>query len=388
MAVALAAGAVGCVAFAWRRRAKRSQAPQITEAHARALVWDSISGALSASQLFIGDHLGIYSVMRDLSSGGASWTVIDLSQRTELHARWLREWCAQQAAMGILRLEDGDGDSDSQLRYHLPAAFGEVLANRASPHYDISMVQLVPSLVWRAQNNAPAWFKSGIGASYDNVDVTDAIDRQHLVQIRTCLIPKVIPAVPDVQEALERGVAVAELGCGGGNMLIELAKHFPRCTFHGYEVSDPALMRAASAVAAAGLSNVRIHDGRLQPLGEAAERYPVVLTLDVLHDASHPTELIKQVRQRISPNGVWLLADVKCEHGIRNNVKKNPAAKTMFAFSVTLCMSCALSEKGGAGLGTLGFSIPVARRMLQDGGFRDTRVLLEDGNTRWFEVRP
>ena len=101
-----------------------------------------------------------------------------------------------------------------------------------------------------------------------------------------------------------------------------------------------------------------------------------------------PLSLRPQVRKRLSPHGVWLLADIKCEDGVRNNLRRNPAAKAMFAFSVCLCMSCALSEDGGAGLSTLGFSEPVARRMLAEGGFGSVSVLLEDGNTRWYEVRP
>ncbi len=50
-------------------------------------------------------------------------------------------------------------------------------------------------------------------------------------------------------------------------------------------------------------------------------------------------------------------------------------------------MSSALSEKGGAGLGTLGFGVAQAKKMLKAGGFGSVRVLLEGvDSTRWFEV--
>ena len=95
------------------------------------------------------------------------------------------------------------------------------------------------------------------------------------------------------------------------------------------------------------------------------------------------------MRAALRPDGVWLLADIAGEDGVRANVRVNAAAATMFAFSTCLCMSCALSEPGGAGLGTLGFSVSVAREMrVTDGGFRAMRVLLEQDNTRWFEVTP
>ena len=49
--------------------------------------------------------------------------------------------------------------------------------------------------------------------------------------------------------------------------------------------------------------------------------------------------------------------------------------------------ACALSEPGGRGLGTLGFSERVAREMVLGRGlFTECRVLHEADNTRWFEV--
>ena len=36
------------------------------------------------------------------------------------------------------------------------------------------------------------------------------------------------------QEALEKGIRVADLGCGGGCLLVPLARRFPKSTFVGY----------------------------------------------------------------------------------------------------------------------------------------------------------
>ena len=74
--------------------------------------------------------------------------------------------------------------------------------------------------------------------------------------------------------------------------------------------------------------------------------------------------------------------------GVRENVEHHPGAATMYAFSTCLCMACALSEPGGRGLGTLGFSERVAREMVLGRGlFTALRVVHEGSdNTRWFEV--
>ena len=70
---------------------------------------------------------------------------------------------------------------------------------------------------------------------------------------------------------------------------------------------------------------------------------------------------------------------------MRDNIGKE-TARVELAFSTCLCLSCSLSSKDGAGLGTLGFSVPVANRMLAEGGFEKVKVFLEDGHTRWFVV--
>ena len=53
-------------------------------------------------------------------------------------------------------------------------------------------------------------------------------------------------------------------------------------------------------------------------------------------------------------------------------------------------MSSSMSCEGGAGLGTLGLSVPVAERLLvEEGGFASVAVLPVEGpNTRYYEVVP
>jgi hypothetical protein len=61
----------------------------------------------------------------------------------------------------------------------------------------------------------------------------------------------------------------------------------------------------------------------------------------------------------------------------------------MYGFSVATCMSSALSEPGGAGLGTLGFNEEVAERMCKEGGF--TKFVthdFDDPANLYYEVRP
>ena len=104
------------------------------------------------------------------------------------------------------------------------------------------------------------------------------------------------------------------------------------------------------------------------------------------HDAPFPDKLVAQVRQALAPGGVWLIGDMNNADGVRANIRFNPGAKVGWAISSCLCLACGMSEEGGAGLGTLGLTVSVARRLLAAGGFGDVKVLMEEGIHRWFEV--
>ena len=82
---------------------------------------------MQASQLFIGDALDLYATMRTLDE----FTVTDLAKASGLHARWLREWCSQQAAMGVLVLLPGEAEDDASLRFRLLPAYADVLGDPA-----------------------------------------------------------------------------------------------------------------------------------------------------------------------------------------------------------------------------------------------------------------
>jgi hypothetical protein len=66
---------------------------------------------------------------------------------------------------------------------------------------------------------------------------------------------------------------------------------------------------------------------------------------------------------------VFLICDIKARDSFDENVQKNPMAAMMYGASVLTCMSSALSEADGLGLGTLGFSESLARKMTAEAGF-------------------
>ena len=93
-------------------------------------------------------------------------------------------------------------------------------------------------------------------------------------------------------------------------------------------------------------------------------------------------------RHCLADDGVWLVADIKTRGGLEDN-RHIPVLPLMYGMSILYCMSSAMSEPGGAGLGTLGLTIEVFEEFAAGAGFSavETREFDIDPLNRYFEVR-
>ena len=103
---------------------------------------------------------------------------------------------------------------------------------------------------------------------------------------------------------------------------------------------------------------------------------------------TRPADAIAAIRAAIADDGTWLIKDIRSS-GSWQHDRQNPMLAMMYGFSVAACMSSALSEPGGAGLGTLGFTPAVAEEMIRAAGFTSFRTHdFDDPANLYYEVRP
>jgi SAM-dependent methyltransferase len=204
---------------------------------------------------------------------------------------------------------------------------------------------------------------------------------------RLSLVPEIVPALEGVQDRLAAGALVADVGCGAGVALTALAEAYPRSTFHGYELSRMAVERANQRIADAGLGNVEIFQRRAEQLPVGRD-YSLVLTFDCLHDMTRPDAAASAIRRAIAEDGTWLVKEIRCADNWAGN-RRNPMLAMFLGFSISSCMSSALSEPGGAGLGTVGLPPGAVERLAREAGFTRFRMHdFEDPANLYYEVRP
>ena len=347
------------------------------------VVFSKLEGAVTAGMIHLGDRLGLYGVMAQSSAGDTS---ASLAARAELHERWVREWLHNQVAARIVSCDDL---SASDPIFYLTPEMAVVLSNPSHPAYGMGMFHRLPQTM-AALKAMPESFRTGIGHDYDSHGPEGAvgIERSFEPWNQNYLIPVVIPALDGVVERLTDGAKVADIGCGSGGLAILLAKTFPNSQVAGFDISHYALERANERLEAEDVSNVSFYDPRETSIADDAS-YDLICTFDCIHDMTRPTDMMRTIRKALKPDGVWLLVDIKAHDSLELNVTKNPMASLLYGISVLSCMSSAMSEPDGEGLGTLGLSGAKASEMASQAGFsRFKRLDIEHSVNAFYEVRP
>jgi 2-polyprenyl-3-methyl-5-hydroxy-6-metoxy-1,4-benzoquinol methylase len=341
-------------------------------------IFGYLKGMGVSAMIYLGDKLGLYRALDD----AGPVTSEELAKKTGLHERWVREWIRGQAAAGLIDYKGED-------RFELSPEIALFLADENSPKLAVGIFSDLPQRM-AVVERLPESFKTGLGLNYDarGAEGARGIERVFGNWYRFTLVPQVLPKLDGVEKKLQTGAKAADIGCGAGIALVEMAKAFPQSQFHGYDISQHALARAEENKARAGLKNLTFHNVKDESLPTDAS-FDFLTTFDCIHDMTHPFEMIHAIRKALKPDGTWFLADIKSLPTFEENLEKNPMTTLLYAFSVMGCMSSALSEPGGAGLGTLGFNEAVARKTTAEAGFtRFVRHDFENPLNAYYEVRP
>ena len=225
----------------------------------------------------------------------------------------------------------------------------------------------------------------GVPQSAYNDNMWDGIERFSNGWFENLLVQQWIPAMPEVQAKLERGVQVADVGCGRGRALIKLAQAFPQARYIGYDIFGPTIERATANARAAGVAD-RARFAQRDVSQGLPEQYDVITTFDVIHDAVDPVGLLRTIHQGLRANGIYVCLDVNCADKLEDN--QGPLGAMFHGFSVLYCMTTSLAG-GGMGLGTLGFHEPKVRELCTEAGFQSVRrVPLDNPFNNLYEIRP
>ncbi len=304
----------------------------------------------------LGDRLGLG---RELAPEPA--TAAELAARTGLDERYVAEWCAAMTAAGFIEHDPGAD------RFTLPSAHAVALANEGHPLFVGGSLQGILGMTAVLDQVTDA-FRTGAGVPYAEypADVFEGMARMTGAAHDNVLVPRWLPLAPSVQQVLERGARVIDVGCGQGRAVLAMALAYPRSTFVGIDGVRANVDRAGARAGTLELAT------RVKfVVGDAIEQIPdapydIASAFDVLHDARDPVGLLRSIRGALTPDGQLLLLEPNVAADIEGNV--GPRGAMVYGMSVLYCMSVSLAS-GGPGLGTCGTPEPVVRDLCSAAGF-------------------
>lgn len=156
-----------------------------------------------AALVRVGDKLGLY---KALAAGGRQ-TAAELAERTGTTERYVREWLCNQAAGGYVTY-----DSQAE-KFFLSEEQAFTLADESSPAFLPGMFQVALAAV-KAEEQITERFKTGQGLGWHehHPELFVGTERFFRPGYAANLIGSWIPALAGVNERLEQGAKVADVG--------------------------------------------------------------------------------------------------------------------------------------------------------------------------------
>jgi 2-polyprenyl-3-methyl-5-hydroxy-6-metoxy-1,4-benzoquinol methylase len=335
----------------------------------------SVLSTFDILAVFIGDRLGWY---RALTAGPA--TAEELVARAGGSRRYAQEWLEQQAATGYLAVtEDG--------RFRLPAGAAEVLTDADSLAYLAPLARMVGAAAVQLPGLVRA-YREGGGVSWDEFG-PDMREAQADVNRPIFLhqLGATLAGVPAVHEVLSRPQArIADVGCGAGWSSVALAAAYPDATVDGWDVDEPSIGLARDAATSKGVA-----DRTTFTAGDAAGlptgAYDAVFAFECVHDMPDPVAVLRGMRRAVKPDGVVVVMDEAV--GESFTAPAGDVDRTMYGYSVLICLPDGLSTEGSVGTGTV-MRPETLRRYARAAGFSDIEILEtgEFGFFRFYRLLP
>ncbi|OGO66771.1 MAG: hypothetical protein A2030_11365, partial [Chloroflexi bacterium RBG_19FT_COMBO_50_10] len=318
-------------------------------------------------------------LFKDLSVNGPA-TSIELAARTGIVVRYALEWLSQMACAEYLLYDPTDQ------RFSLPATHAAILAQEGGPGFLGGLYQNFQSIEDGVFSKLLRAFRDGGGISYSeyNADFWDGLDRYTMGGLKHTLIQQYLPAMPDVQAALELGAKVADVGCGRGGILLLLAEAFQRSRFVGYDAFAPNITRAKANAQAAGITD-RVNYVHHNATMGLPEKYDVIFCFDTLHHATNVPGFMRTIYEALNPGGILVCSEAACADTLEENI--GPGGATLYASSILVCVPQVLSE-GNEAYGAAGITFSKMHQLAVNAGFKDPHLVpLENSANNIYEVR-
>lgn len=259
-------------------------------------------GFMATHLINLGAKLGIFESLNKNKEGLA---VSDLASTLGLHEPYVKIWCQTAYYFEIL-------DSDEQGRFKLQPFLDEILGDKTHFKNYLANISVTADLVGKGFPEVPDYFRTG-----KIMDIFDSAENSKAVYETTKNIPLVFlymifPKHEHLKQSLEQGVKFLDIGCGSGNLIIQLAQTFSKSKFVGVNPDGFGIEAAKKTIAKLRLEqriSVENMGGEDITYSEEFDMATMVVTL---HEISPEVrgKVVEKVYQALKSGGKLLVLDL------------------------------------------------------------------------------
>lgn len=339
-------------------------------------------GLFDIATIYIGDRLGLYGAFGSTTS----MTPGELATATATQERYVREWCEQQAAVGILVCDDPAAEPGAR-RFNLPAGHRAVLADRDDPAFAAGgMPGLVAALA--ALRDLPDRVR--VDPLPPPMDAAEAATRDGLGESNRPLFRHLmagwLASLPAVHARLAASppARVLDVACGAGWSSLAIAAAYPDVRVDAIDLDETSIALAGRHGTEADLADrVRFRVADAADPGLEGP-YDLVTCFEALHDMVDPVGSLAAWRQLLAPDGTCLVVDVRA-----GSVFTAPAGRLerlAYGWSVVDCLPATIGSPGSAETGAVMRPATLERYALA-AGFSEVEILeIEDPGWRFYRL--
>lgn len=249
--------------------------------------------------IHVGVQLGLFKALADAPGS----TPAQLATKLGLQAPYVERWCMTAYGMELL---DAQGDG-----FKLAPHFDVILASPAHPRYLGGYVQLGTDVAAHDFMQCLDAFKTGKYVPFQGRgDAFNLAIASSTWGLQVLTAKKLLPGLDGLNDRLGKGGAVLEVGCGTGNLLVQIAKSFPSAKVVGVDIEADSIATARKRIADAGLSErAEAKQGTVADLPAAS--FDAAVMVEVLHEIGQSIRpaVVKDTARALKPGGWMLIVD-------------------------------------------------------------------------------
>ena len=296
-----------------------------------------LTGAVTVSCALLGHQVGYYKAMAYQGPMAAD----DVARAAGANPRVTREWLDQQASVGIVA-HDAAGDT-----YELGPEAALALADEHSPVFLAGGLNAFRAMAIDIDKLTTAYKDDGaLGWGEHHECLFSGTAEFFRPAYEHHLVQEWLPALARGKGPLEAGIAVADVGCGGGISTAQMAAAFPQSSFTGFDYHPPSVDAATTRAADAGLANTSFAAAGAKDFSGS---FDLICFFDCLHDMGDPVGIARHTKGQLRAGGSVMVVEPFAFDARTDNYAA--LGGLLYGASAMICTPCSLSQEVGRAMG-------------------------------------